>query len=180
MNKHLFTLLFTCALNYSFSQDSTFKEIPKTKVEQFNLKVGSVLKKEFIDLYDYNDKSFFSTGTLKVEVEIISDAASGEGIRGLRFSNEHIGFIDEQEIPNLIKFLDFLQTLDGTVPNNYTEYDYNFKDLNGFACYQTISKNLKWIYGFQTNKYYSGSSVNMKIENINDLKSKIKSYFKID
>jgi hypothetical protein len=187
LKKILIQLLVPFVAVTAYAQDTTINKAPKTEIEKFSLKVGSILKKEFINLYSYTDKGSSSNGVLKVQVEIITDAASAESFRGLVFStgssitfaDKHPGFIDEKEVPNLIKFLDFLETLEGVAPNNYTEYNYNFEDLEGFSYYQPTAKNDKWIYGFQTDQYYSESIIRMKIENIQELKNKIKNYFKL-
>src|SRR5205809_1190595 len=108
LKKILLQLLFLFIAAITYAQDTAINEIPKTQIEKFSLRAGSILKKEWIDVFSCTDKSFFSSGSLKVQAETITDAASGESIRGLVFTatdagvsyyslNRHAGFIDENE-----------------------------------------------------------------------------------
>jgi hypothetical protein len=176
MRSILFTFLSIFSSITLFAQDSSKPHEPKTQLEKVNLEIGTIIKREFIDLYTYTDKSFFSLGSITVEVLKVTDAATNNEFSGLIFTKDsHTGYVDADEVGNLLKFFDYIETLETSSPAHYTEYEYNCKDLRVFAYYgKVLNKKPAWHYGIKVDQYYSESSIEIKLENMKELKEKIK------
>lgn len=177
------------------STDSTKKVIPNTEIEKIHSAIGKILRKEYIELFKPNTKgSWLTTSNFEVKILKVTDATKNIELNGLRFekldyitkysSTTHYAYIDSDEIPSLIKFLDFLETLENKTETNYTEYIYNSKDLQLFGYYvpSTTNRKANWVYGIQVDKYYTGSRANLSLKTIGELKSAIQEnmqHFKI-
>jgi hypothetical protein len=196
--KYLFlvTLTIVSFSTYSQSTDTTFKKQPNTNLEKVNMKVGTIIRKEFIDLYNYEAKGLFNSANLKAKVLKMRDALTGSEIAGIILSTLDVGsgskysagktynaYVDAEEIPALIKYLEFIESLKDKTETNYTEYLFNSKDLQLFAYYsQGLNKKWGWHYGIEIDKYYSGSRVDLNLETLMELKnalSKSGEYFKV-
>jgi len=75
----------------------------------------------------------------------------------------------------LLKFIEFLKTNEGEKPENYTEYSYQFRDLQVFAYYSKDNKksNAFWHYGITTNRYSSYDSSGLELQTLIELKVEI-------
>lgn len=75
------------------------------------------------------------------QVLILKDVATGQTFRGWDFLKVilslWLGFVDEDQIPDLLKFLDFLETVDTEIPQNHAEYRYLGNDVGVVASYES-------------------------------------------
>ena len=149
---------------------------PKTEIGRVDLKIGTIIKKESIDIFSYEPKGLFSTlGPIKAEILNITDALTGITVSGLRLSNSYSAFVDVDEIPGLLKYIEFLIKNESEKPENYTEYNYNFRDLKVYAYYsKDIYKKSgpSWHYGIKTD-IYSGSHSGAELKTLIELKDAI-------
>lgn len=163
--------LFTCLLlsvafcSLAFAQVKPTPE--KSKLENFSLKTGSLIKKEFIDI-----------GTVaKVEVRVlkITDLVANTSITGIKLqttvyksygSDTKACFLDSDEIDGLLKSGNMLLgTLSGPA-DNYTEYIFSSRDGFQAGAYQA---KREWKYFLQMDRYDSGSSVWLEKEDFQKL-----------
>ncbi len=168
-------LLFTIP-GISQVKDSSSLVQPKTEIGKFDVKIGTIIKKEFVNLYTYEPKGFISKfSPMKAEALNITDAASGIMISGLRISNSYAAFVDVDEIHGLLKFIEFLEKNESEKPENYTEYEYNFKDFEVAAYYSNdlFKKNPPiWHYIIKTS-FYSASRSEVELKTLTELKDAI-------
>jgi hypothetical protein len=179
-------VLYTITLAQDI-QDSSFTKKPNTNLEKFNLKTGSIIRKEFIEIYKHDPKGWLTIPDITAKVLKLKDGASSIEISGIIISTFDLGskyssgrtytaYIDADEIPSMLKFFEFIESLKDKTETNYTEYIFNSRDLQLFAYYsQGSNKKWEWHYGIETNKYYSGSRVNMDLKAVLDLKNSIQS-----
>lgn len=108
---------------------------PKTEIQKLGLKFGSIIKRQYFDLYQ---TGWNGNSRLKFEIINISDASTKISLWGLianievsdaRRNENYSVYIDEDELPSIIKFIEFLEMNDSIKPKTYTEYIYNFKDF---------------------------------------------------
>jgi hypothetical protein len=177
----------------SFCQDSTIKQ-PSTQIERANLKIGSVIRKEFIDLYKYTSKGIFVAGDFTTQVLKIKDAASGIETSGIivrayvpgssyTSGKTYSAYIDADEVAALVKFLELCENLKDKTETNYTEYIFNSRDLQFFAYYSENSKKkqFEWHFGMEVDKYYKDSRVDIDIKTMTEFKTAVlnnMNYFK--
>lgn len=170
-------LIFTSLL--SFSQDTL--RGPNTELGKVVIKIGTVIKKEFIDLYSYNPKGFFTKfSSIDVKILNITDASSKTTFSGLSISisnKTYSSFIDLEEIPGLLKFIELLNKIAPDTPVNYTEYIFNSKDLEIYTYFSGDLMNKKtapyWHYGIKIDKYFSDSDGSIELKFLNELRDAI-------
>lgn len=186
MNKRSFPLtlpilISVCWLSSATAQDSLRKN-PNTALEKAQIKVGAIIKKEFLDLYSDKRKGLGGSITnWSVQILNITDASSGEQFSGLYFEkpdeySTRTGFIDGDEIPGLLKFVDYLEKTQTEHPQNYTEYTFNSNDIQVYAYYALEAyskKRLGWNYGIKIDKYFSNSSLSVDLKTLTDLRDNI-------
>lgn len=171
-------LLFTSLLSLSQDQDSTFRK-PNTEIEKVVIKIGTVIKKEFINVYTNTPKGIFTDyGNVEVKILNLTDASSKITISGLSISNSsgYSSFIDLDEIPGLLKFIELLNKIDSEKPENYTEYIFNSKDLQIYAYFSSDTYKkapLYWHYGIKIDKYYSRSGSRVELKVLNEIREAI-------
>ena len=122
--------------NVGISQDTTsLVPKPKTEIQRLELKFGSIIKRQYYDLYQ---TGWNGNSRLKFEILNITDASTNRSLWGLiakievsdaRRTDFYSVYIDEDELPSITKFIEFLETNDSINPKIYTEYIYNFKDF---------------------------------------------------
>lgn len=167
-------ILFSKSIN---GQDSTNKVV--TKIGKVFINTGTVLKKEFIGIYNNNQGKglFMEFYPLEVDILNVTDAANGKVFSGLKLENNRSAFIDIEEIPGLIKFIELLSNVENEKPINYTEYVFNCKDMSLYSFYAKsgFGKNsiLKWQYGIQTDKYYTDSRKEIDLKTLRDIRDAI-------
>ncbi len=180
----LVLLLFLPTLCFS-QNDST---APRTKLEANAIKVGTIIKKKYDDLYEFKAKGFAlynlgGNGNLNCKILTLKDVASGATLKGLYLSTvysgplsqTYTGYIDADEINGLIKFLDFLNANKESQEEEGTEYQYTCNDVRFVAFNEKDKrKGIVWNYRVRVDKYYSGSSVGMTINDLNELAQKLK------
>jgi len=152
----LLPLLFVYFI--SLSQDSLQKKQPQTELEKAQIKIGAIIKAEYFDVY-YDKQKLFG-GKFRVQVLNITDAASGIVLSGLYVQytdSSFSSFIDLDEVPGLLKFIDFLDKTSSENPATYTEYIFNSRDLQLYGTYDPYQTN-PWVYGFKLDKFYSSRS----------------------
>lgn len=142
--KHLIIIfLAVITVNLTYGQANS-KEKELSKAEQFATKVGTLIKKKFIDV-----------GTIKkVEIKVIhcTDMISAESISSVRFEYEltsshtfdiRIATIDADEIDGLIRAIKIMQEkVFTTTPINHTEVTYKSRDGFEVGCYWRLES---WI-----------------------------------
>jgi hypothetical protein len=173
---------------YSFCQVDT--AAPKTKLERNAIKVGTIIKKNFIDVYEFDGlhlkfaEQLDLGGNLNLQCKAltIKDVASGIVTKGLYLSSyssdiksSYTGYIDADEINGLIKFLDFLIANKDNEEPEGTEYIYTCSDVQ-FASFNTKDKDkIIWNYLVRVDKWHrSYSQVNFRIKNIEELLQALK------
>jgi len=159
-----------------------------TKLEANAIKVGTIIKKQYKDVWEYSPKgavilAMYNIGTnnLALKTLTIKDVASGLITKGLYLStystdarNTYVGYIDVDELPGLIKFLDFLVANKQNVEDEGTEYIYTCNDVQ-FAAYNTIiKKELQWTYQVKVDRYRSYSTVGLQIKNVEEMLQRLK------
>jgi len=158
----LLPLLFVYFI--SLSQDSLQKKQPQTELEKAQIKIGAIIKAEYFDVY-YDKQKLFG-GKFRVQVVNITDAASGIVLSGLYVqytdhadpgSQTFSSFIDLDEVPGLLKFIDFLDKTSSENPATYTEYIFNSRDLQLYGTYDPYQTS-PWVYGFKLDKFFSSRS----------------------
>ena len=202
-------LLFILIILSSFqvnSQDTTTLNLkPKTELQKLDLKVGAILKKQYYDVYNagclWNKKVNFQLLNIK-------DAASNTSLWGLYISidyeNSNAGssyavYIDKDEFPAIIRFIDFLSKNDSTYSEIYTEYIYNFKDFQLYTYSNTFfkkeiktpgknevktdkqndllssssSKQAPWLYGLRLDKYSSRAVTYIEFYKLKEFKNRL-------
>ncbi len=138
MKKSVVLLVVICLAVAAYAQEK-----PKTKLEEFSLTSGTLKQKEFIPLGKQRSGMTF-------EVLKITDLNSNMTISGLRveaveqrvsgYSETHTAFLDDDEVPNLVKALDFMigksKEWDGAKPTVYTEFVFTSRSGIQVALYQ--------------------------------------------
>jgi hypothetical protein len=172
----------------AFCQDSLSIKTPNTELERVQVKIGAVLKKEFIEVFTYKPKGLFSSDNFDVNILNLTDASTGFIVSGLAISTVDLGtsyqsvetyssFIDLDEIPGLLRFIDLLEKQQSDKPVNYTEYVFNSKDLQLYSYYNTkpIGKKQQpgWTYVLKADRYYSRSAVSVDLKIFIDLRDAI-------
>ena len=131
--KYLFiTLLILLSLN-SVAQIKKTDDAPKSQLEVFSERAGSMIKKEYFDVGKVNHITF--------QVLKLTDILTNTTVVGLRMEGQSSGtysttkaaFIDADEVDGLIKALNYVNTtvLNHTPPEN--DIEYNFHTRSGFA-----------------------------------------------
>jgi hypothetical protein len=177
----LLPLMLVCLL--SKGQDSSVqKKQPQTELEKAQIKIGAIIKKEYFDIY-YDKKKLFG-GKFTIQVLNITDAASGIVLSGLYVqytdpgnssisSQTFSSFIDLDEVPGLLKFIDFLDKTSSENPATYTEYIFNSRDLQLYGYYDPTRLS-PWVYGFKLDKFYSSRSTRqVDLEVLDQIKKSI-------
>jgi hypothetical protein len=177
----------------AYCQDSASKQ-PNTLLEKANLQVGTIIRKEYIDLYKFEEKRFFNSGNFNSQILKITDAATGLKTSGVQITTVSAGgsyspagrytaYIDADELSALVKFFELCEDLKDRVLANYTEFIFNSKDLQFFAYYglNNKSKKWEWNFGLAVDKFYKGSRVDLDLKTFSDFKNALlnnMNYFK--
>ncbi|MBK8309573.1 MAG: hypothetical protein IPL04_00515 [Chitinophagaceae bacterium] len=157
-----------------------------TELGKVELRVGSIIKKEFIEVYKNSPKGLFTTyGEIQVQIVNITDASTNITLSGLKFSTPIVfsklsSFIDLEEVPGLLQFIDFLNKNEIEKPENYTEYIFNSKDFQLYTYFSEDPGNKKnlpyWHYGVKYEKYYSSSNNRIELKVLNEIKEAVISF----
>ncbi|UPT65960.1 MAG: hypothetical protein M0D57_15835 [Sphingobacteriales bacterium JAD_PAG50586_3] len=170
MKKNLF-LFATLIISVSvFAQPPAAKEKPLSNAEQFSLKSGTLIEKQYIEIGKVKG--------IEVKVLKLKDLNDNTAKTALRFEYEYkssystdtkIAVLDSDEIDGLIKSIKNLQAnVFPTVKDVYTEVIY--KSRTGFEAGAFYDKDrAKWVTYVQLEKYGSGSSVFLTVEDFTTL-----------
>lgn len=90
MKKILFFLLLVTS-ELALCQDSLSYKAPKTELERVQIKIGAVIKKEFIKVFNYSPRNIFKGGNFEVNILNLTDASTGLIISGLSVSTTDPG-----------------------------------------------------------------------------------------
>lgn len=136
-------------------------------------------------MYKLTPKGFLNTENLSIQLLTMWDAATDTRLTGLYFSTTEPGtrytlaqsytaYIDADEVPALIRFLQAIDKVEPQEPTNYTEYLFNSRDLRWYAYYSRNAKGKgSWSYGLYLDKFYRGSIVLLKKEDLAPIVSKL-------
>lgn len=182
----LFVISSLCLVTIiGYTQDSASNRLPETKLGKINIAVDTIIKKEFVELYRLTPKGFLNTENLSIQQLTMWDAATDQRVSGLHFSTTDPGstyvsaqsysaYIDADEVPSLIRFLDALEKVSLQTPQTYTEYIFNNRDLKWFAVYSQSSKGKSsWSFGVYLDKYYRRSLVHLKKEDLAPIRTRL-------
>jgi hypothetical protein len=121
------------AVGYSQAQSATQQAVPKTKLEAFEAQEGAVLIRGFTQIGDLRGAY---GGLIAVKSQEFTNATTGRKEYGItidvketgRLEREDRAFIDYEEIPSLIKGIDYISKVDkcSTKLDNY-QADYRTK-----------------------------------------------------
>ena len=177
MKKNLLVIGFIIQSLSLLSQDSTSQNM--TKIGKVSISVGTVLKKEIIEIHTTTSSKGLipEFGKIKTQIINIEDAASGEKISGIVFENRKSAYLDVEEIQGFLKFIEMLQKVDTEKPKYYTEYIYRSKDLTAYALYAllTYGKNsdTTWHYFIETDSYSSESETKLELKSLQEIRNSI-------
>lgn len=157
----LFTTLFLIIPLFALSQATKQTEADKSKLEKFEDRSGSIIKKLFLDIG--------KVAGLKVQVLTIEDLTSNAKESGLRMettpysslgSDTKIAYLDKDEVAGLLQTLTYFKDkVFGTTPETYTEVTYTSR--SGFSA--SIFRDGKdWTVVLRLEKYDSRSKVYLK------------------
>lgn len=141
-----------------------------TQAEEFSLKSGTLIRKEFIDV-----------GTIKgIEVQVlkVSDLHSGNGISALRLnrsvqgrytSASHTAALDADELDDLMRAINNLKmNVFPTSPYTYTEV--TFQSKAGFEAGAYYDQDrMKWVAYLRLEKYDRDSMVFLSVSDFDEL-----------
>ena len=166
--------LIFCAL---YCQSQVDSEAPiskgKTNLSKISLREGAIIAKKFEDIGTFTTKGILPSGTGNITVQFVTltDAASNESLTGYLFSTvNYVGtgnfqnyssFVDIDEVPGLIKYLDFIVSKLSS-PEKHIEYWFNSKDLSIVAYYQAAlgKRAEKWSYSIRVDRLFKTSAFN--------------------
>ena len=122
---HIICILFLAATT-TWAADAPKPDSPKTKLEQFSAKYGSLTLRadtEVAKMSWYKTGDFdFSQTFNEIRIEVVELISPSENMRayGLRFelegdNRESISWLDADELPSLLKGIDYLLALDANV-----------------------------------------------------------------
>lgn len=167
----IYLLIFVSA---TFSQQTTeqAKEV-KTKLEAFQARTGVVIIRGFSEIGTV--QGLYNT-SIKVESKEFTDASNGRKEYGITiqvkdnsrsYERENTSYIDYDEIESLIKGIDYIANIDGTVTqlSNF-QADYRTKDDLTFA---TFSSRSEILFAVQSGRISSASAY-FKLVNIADIR----------
>jgi len=151
----------------------------KSKIENFSLKTGSLIKKDFLEI-----------GTVKgveVQIVILSDILANTKLSGIKLmasvyksygSSDKSCFLDVDEVEAFVKSGKYLSESLNEKADNYIEYQFTSRD--GFQAGAYSDKKDSWKYYLKLEKYDSDSYVFMNkddfqklIELVNSAKAKL-------
>lgn len=164
--KPIFLLLMLMMSTPAFSQ---LKEKQLTQAEEFSLKTGTLIERQFIDI-----------GKIKnMEVKVVTFKDINTGVRqsALRFevhisrgtysAAEKISTLDSDEATDLIKAIKSLQSSVFTTTRDlYTEV--NFRSKGGFTAGAFYSKD-RWTPYVQTDRYDDDTNIFLSLEDFSSL-----------
>jgi len=166
-----FLPLFLLAGNPLKAQTEGQEGKPKTQLSEVLIREGAIIAKKFEDVGSYTTKGLFfpGTGNLKVQFVTLQDAATNQITKGYLFSSTKMessylfqnftAFIDYDEMPGLVKYLQFVNEK-FTEQERNTEYWFNSKELSFIVFYRdTPNKNGEnWAYTVEINRYTKDST----------------------
>jgi len=160
ISKSLFLLLFP-ALTYAQASKETKEIQEKSKIENFSLKKGSLIKKDFATL-GYIKK-------VEVQTLKLTDVLSGVTVSGIKLKTsghfEKTCFLDADEIEGFVKSGKYL--LKSLKPSdNYVEYQFTSRD--GFQAGACQHKN-EWSYFLKMEKSDNDSYIFLEQEDFEKL-----------
>jgi hypothetical protein len=159
----IFSLLLFSTLS-SLAQIKKVDDSPKSKLEAFSEKAGSLIKKEFITVGRVNNR--FAIQILK-----LTDILNNTTVVGLRFEGEgtntysstKVAFLDSDEVDGLIKSLTYINTsVLNTAPPD-VDVEYNFHARSGFSS-GVFNYHNKWMGYMKLVNYDSDSQFTFSVE----------------
>jgi hypothetical protein len=186
-------LIFQTVFCFAQEQADTEAEISKgkTKLSGIASREGVIIAKKFEDIGAFTSKGLFypGTGNLLVQFVTLSDAATNESRGGYLFSTNYVNgtylqsftsFVDIEELPDLVKFLDFIDTKI-TSPQKDIEYWFNSLDLSIAVYYQSATgkRAEKWSYLVRVERGFQRSTFNFNsAESFLEFSNKIRSDYR--
>ena len=171
MRNLFITVLILLSLN-SFAQVKKSDDAPKSQLETFSERAGSMIKKEFVDVGKVN--------RVKFQVLKLTDILTNATVVGIRMEGQSTGtysiskaaFIDSDEVDGLIKALNYVNTtvLNTTPPDNDVEY--NFHARSGFAAGVFNYRN-KWMGYLKLQRFDTDSQFDFSSEDFAKVKDLI-------
>lgn len=152
---------------------------PKSKLEAFSEKSGTMVKKDFLKIAELHSVSF--------EVLTITDLTTNETIQGLRISTStsngsymtnYVAFLDKDEIDGFLKAIIYMSetVIKSDIPVNYVEYTFTSKSgfkASVFNGKGVFSSKQKWQSSFQLEEFLSNSAVMVPIDDLPKIKDAI-------
>ena len=160
----------------------------KSKIEAFAIKRDAILKKQTDHIYDYqanykifNFKGTYGTGNFSCDMVAVEDIATGVITKGLNLSTRtytattYSGYIDGKEVPELIKFFDYLATNHKYRQPEGTEYVFNCNDVR-FTCFNTRDdrNQVAWLCKININTRFDKAVAYFDIHELNIFNEKLK------
>lgn len=178
MIKVILILLLSPLILFSQKEDR-IKDAPKTKLEEFSLKAGEIIKKEYIRIDEIenltisfltisdNNNNVTKGVYLSGKVTLFSGSLASTST----YRTEHL---DGDEIDDLIQFLKLIKDhVDKKGPDYETEFHY--RSRSGFRAYlysiqgSLGNKAVSWKFGFDFTSYSTSSSLEFKNKSIDQL-----------
>ena len=137
----LIPALLSCTASFSFAQEESKPEKPKTKLGVFMAQDGAVIVRGFTTIGTV--KGIINT-SVSVDSKEFNNATSGKKEYGITIevkenrtiANENTSYIDYDEIESLLKGLDYISKIDKTVTKLADfQADYRTKDDLEFSTF---------------------------------------------